>query len=49
MAGWPIFTVCGAGKWQEETSGGWGAWGVGEINIWMKKKTGTWELENTIG
>jgi hypothetical protein len=23
--------------------------GVGEINIWMKNKTGTWKLENTIG
>jgi len=23
--------------------------GVGEINIWMQNKTGTWELENTIG
>jgi hypothetical protein len=22
---------------------------LGEINIWMKNKIGTWELENTIG
>jgi hypothetical protein len=32
-----------------KTSVGFGGGDVGEINIWMKNKTGTWELENTIG